>query len=116
MAVQIIDNFSDLIYTGDKVLSKDQPVFTLTGQTFSVPTQTSIQIGRDQHIEDEDGAFINHHCHPSCYIQDGAVYVVNRLHKGDSITFDYNVNEDTVSHPFICNCCQTLIRGRNFKK
>lgn len=104
--------FKDLIYNGDEPLQKDSIVLELKGEILTQPTRTSIQIDSDKHIEDSLGCFINHNCNPSCRIQDNKVLNNRILNKGDSITFDYNLNEDNMSNPFICHCCGELISGK----
>jgi hypothetical protein len=109
---KVVDNngFKDLTYQGD-IIKKDNLIFKLKGLIKNTPTRTSIQIGKNIHIEDNIGAFMNHSCNPSCYIKDSSVYANKDIQNGESLTFDYNLNETSMSHPFICNCCGKLIKG-----
>lgn len=106
------DGFHDLIYTSDIPLKKNRVLLQLRGRISKNPTRTSIQIGKNKHVEDELGKYINHNCNPSCTIQNNNVITLKTIKKGDSITFDYNSSEDVIFHPFFCNCCGKQIRGR----
>ncbi len=90
--------------------SKDEEVFTLTGTVSDVQTRTSIKVGDDKHIEDKFGAFINHSCNPTVKIQDGTVVAIKKISRHEEITFDYQSNEDDLTNPFICICCDKLIQ------
>lgn len=63
--VKETDGFKDLIYNGSAAISTNKIVFELKGEIINYPTKTSIQIGPNEHIEDELGQFINHHCYPN---------------------------------------------------
>ena len=84
-------------------------VLSLTGQTLSEPTRTSIKVGESQHVDDTIGNFINHNCNPTCKIENKRVIAIKNIKDGDEITFDYSENEDKLASPFICSCCNKLI-------
>ena len=107
------DGFKDLKYIGDNTLFPGDSVYVLSGELLKEPTRISIQIGPDEHIEDEWGQYVNHSCDPSVKIVNNQLIAVKQIEKGDSITFDYNVSEDHMSNPFYCNCCNKLIKGKN---
>jgi hypothetical protein len=112
---QIVDhgnNFRDLVYVGENQLKANDVVLELKGEILQSPTRESIQLGPNQHIFDKTGQFINHACNPTCKIVGRTVVVIDKLSKGDSVTFDYNSNEDVVSFPFYCNCHHKLISGK----
>lgn len=109
------DTFCDLIYTGSEVINKGEIVLILEGDILDYPTRTSIHIGKDQHIEDDIGKYINHACDPTCRVENSTLVAVKQINHGDSITFDYNDSEVLMSDPFECNCCTKPIRGSYFK-
>jgi uridine kinase len=109
--VSNIQEFMDLKYIGPSVQSGTS-IYKLTGNIKTKPTRTSIQIGPDKHIEDEWGQYINHSCYPSVKIIDGNLVAIKELELETSITFDYNQNEDNMSDPFLCHCCNKLIGGK----
>jgi SET domain-containing protein len=37
------------------------------------------------------------------------------IEEGEEITFDYNITESTLAHPFICNCCGKEIKGKSYE-
>ena len=110
---KIIDQneFKDLKYYGDTVLLGDT-IYNLTGSILPYPTRTSIQIGPSQHIEDYQGKYINHSCDPSVKVVNNKLIAVKQINNGDSITFNYNETEDTMSNPFTCHCCGKEISGK----
>lgn len=109
----IVDNegFKDLAYLGSEVPG-DTVIYTLSGTILNQPTKTSIQISKNEHIEDELGQYINHNCNPNVKIVDKYVISLKQISDGDSITFNYNDSEDKLSNPFICNCCNKEIIGK----
>ena len=109
--VSNIQEFKDLKYIGPSVQSGTS-IYKLTGNIKTKPTRTSIQIGPNKHIEDEWGQYINHSCYPSVKIIDGNLVAIKELKLETSITFDYNQNEDNMSDPFLCHCCNKLIAGK----
>ena len=104
------DGFKDLKYFGNNVGSGDV-VYVLTGDIKNKPTQTSIQIGPNQHIEDLLGQYVNHSCYPTVKVVGNNLVAINTIINKDSITFDYNVSEDEMSNPFLCHCCGKKIKG-----
>jgi len=86
--------------------------FSPTGVT-EAPTRTSIQVGIQQHIEDEVGQYVNHNCIPSCEVTSQGIRALKDIKEGEEITFDYNSNEDVMANPFKCNCCGKMIKGKN---
>ena len=94
----------------------------ITTATPSTKAYTSVQTGRDSHIElNSDLVFINHSCAPSLNfdMQRMEVRVVDHrpLHKGDALTFFYPSTEWEMTQPFECLCgagegvCKGWIRG-----
>lgn len=110
---RVIDNkgFRELIYYGPPIRSRSL-VYILSGTLVGSPTQTSIQVGPNQHLEDKWGQYINHSCNPTVKVVGTTLISTKKIDNGDSITFDYNESEDIVSHPFHCSCCGKLIQGK----
>lgn len=89
-------------------------IFIMHGDIITSPTQTSVQVGTNSHIEDKTAGFINHSCKPSAIIhRDTRAFISTRdIEVGDEITFDYTKNEDKMAAPFVCNCCGKFVSGK----
>ena len=111
--MKVVDNdgFKDLRYYGETVLS-GTVIYELTGTVLESPTRTSIQIGSNEHIEDDLGQYVNHSCEPSVKVVYNKLICLKDINNGDSITFNYNVSETEMSNPFVCHCCGKLISGK----
>lgn len=92
--------------------SKGEIIHKLGTVETTYPTRTSLQVGDHKYVEDFVGQYINHNCNPSATIINVNLVCIRDIPKGEEITFDYNANEDVVSHPFICHCCGKIITGR----
>jgi hypothetical protein len=44
-----------------------------------------------------------------------ALISLRGIKAGEEVTFDYNQNEDKLANPFVCQCCGTLIQGKQFE-
>ena len=97
---------------------KGAVLFVLEGPLLDYPTRTSIQVGKNKHIEDKLGAFINHSCQPSAVVdwQGHALISLRDLMPGEEITFDYSQNETELASPFTCGCCGRKMLGKVHKK
>jgi len=95
---------------------KGETVYYLQGLIMKKETQTSIQIGEDQHIEDGFGAFINHSFEPTCEIQGRHVIAVRPIKAGEELTFNYNVTENKVALPFVDHASNQTVGGRKWKE
>lgn len=96
---------------------KGEKLFDMNGEIVTHPTRTSIQIGKNKHIEDDIGIYVNHHCHPTAKVNQKkrALISIKNIEIGDEITFDYNQNEDQLATPFTCHCCHKKIMGKRMK-
>ena len=103
--------FKSLRYYGEPI-PPNTLVYVLSGCIYNQPTRTSIQIGPDQHIEDQWGQYINHKCDPSVRVINNKLISSKRINDGDHITFNYNESEDIMANPFMCNCCDKIISGK----
>jgi SET domain-containing protein len=108
------NGFKSLKYHGNSVFP-GEVLYYLKGPVESEPTRTSIQIGPNKHIEDIWGQYINHNCDPNIKIIDNNLVTLKEINDGDDITFDYNVSEENMASPFVCNCCGKLINGYSNK-
>ena len=97
-------------------IPQGKKIFKLEGKVLEVPTQTSIEIGPRQHIEDFHGSFINHSFQPTTEISDGWVVAVKDIYLGEELTFDYNLNETCVQFPFIDTKTQRIVEGSRPRK
>lgn len=91
----------------------------ITTATPSKKAWTSVQTGRNSHIElNSDLVFCNHSCDPSLVFDMGKmeVRVVDHrpLKKGDVLTFFYPSSEWEMDQPFDCTCGagENICRGR----
>ena len=105
----------------NRTFNKGEIVLLLKGNHFPFPTRTSIQVGKDKHIENYEGGHINHHCNPNANIiiipdVEPALVVSNKsIFEGEEITFDYETTESEIAEPFQCNCLGNWIRGKNYR-
>lgn len=96
-----------------KPIKAGETIFIMSGKIISEPTQTSVQIGQHQHIEDPLAKFLNHHCSASAEVlrESRALVALRDLQAGEEITFNYAKNEDKMAVPFVCRCCARNIEG-----
>ncbi len=66
-----------------------------------------------RHIDHPFGRYVNHHCDPSCYIDQTRELMIALIdiNIGDEITFDYSLNESTIAAPFECSCGASHCKG-----
>ena len=99
------------VYSNQKFNSGDI-VLVLRGRIVTEATRTSIQVSDLDHIEDEIGHYINHHCDSTCKIDGKNVIAIRDINIDDEITFNYSQSENVIASPFICACCNKLISGK----
>lgn len=89
-------------------------LFKMKGELLKSPTRTSVQIGDHLHIEDEIAGYINHSCVPNAKIDKHthSFIALKDIVVDEEIVFDYNMNEDMLASPFVCECCNRKIMGR----
>lgn len=100
------------VFTSTAV-KKGELLFKLSGEIVEAPTRTSVEIGKDKHIEDIIAGCINHSCTPNTKVDKTipAFVSLRDIQKGEEITFDYNENESVMACPFKCECCGKKILG-----
>lgn len=79
---------------------KDSVVFRLEGTVSDYPTRESIHIGRNKHITDKWGTFMNHSFNPTTKICGYNVIALKDIKKGEELTFNYNESEISMACPF----------------
>jgi len=105
----------------NRVFNKNEIVLLLKGNYFPKPSRTSIQVGKNKHVESYEGGLINHHCNPNTRIivvptVEPAIVVASKIiFKGEEITFDYETTEIEMASPFKCECHGNWIQGRNYR-
>jgi len=84
------------------------------------PTQFTVQVGRDRHVEVKELASMNHSCDPSTILDTTRMLVIARrdIAAGEELTFFYPSTEWEMSAPFICLCgaanCIHVVAGARF--
>ena len=87
---------------------------------FDKPSQFTVQIGIDQHVEVRELASMNHSCDPSTILDTTRmlVFAARDLAPDDELTFFYPSTEWEMSSPFICLCgapnCIHVVAGARF--
>jgi|TARA_B110000305_G_C19082177_1_gene466723 hypothetical protein len=93
------NDFCKLI-TSNRYASGDI-IHTLKGEMYNKPSRTTIEIGKDLHVDDPYGIFINHAFDPTCVIIKDTVVAAKDMEIGEEITFNYNVSETKMATPFV---------------
>jgi len=86
-------------------------VHLLFGSILNYPTRESIHIGKNKHIIDKLGSFINHSNQPNIKIDGLAVVAIKTININDEIMFDYNSSEINMAEPFYSD--GVFICGKN---
>lgn len=83
-----------------KSYKKDDVIYTMSGNLTNKPSQKSIYIGDDMHLEDKFGQYINHSFEPNVKIERNKLIALKPIDKYDELTFNYNENEINMVYPF----------------
>lgn len=97
------------LFTSTKINRGDIFMDLLEGVTTRVRTRTSIQVDEDLHVEHEAARYINHSFVPNATVLDCALIAILEIEAGDEIVFDYTMNEDDISSPFIDKTTELLV-------
>jgi SET domain-containing protein len=102
-------------YAGEKISNQEslkrERRYIRTGHIwcFKLTNRTVIDAG----VGGNAARFINHSCHPNCYIdiKDGVIWIraARTIRKGEELTYDYNTDGDGLIK---CRCnpgCQRLL-------
>jgi hypothetical protein len=102
---------------GEVIHKIDTSVFTKVDK----PRYTSVQIGKDEHIElNSDLVYMNHSCDPSVFFNTTTweLIAARDIAVGDELTFFYPSTEWRMDQPFQCWCnakhCLREIRGADY--
>jgi len=95
----------------NKSFKKYEVVYILKGDIKSIPDKYSIEIGKDKHITDKYGIYINHSFEPSVMINNCDIVSLKDINVGDEICFNYNKNETSMACPFEIN--GKMVKGVN---
>lgn len=87
-------------------------IHKLQGEIQSKPTRTTIEVGVNQHIDDNHGIYMNHSFDPSCKIEDGYIVAIKDIDCGEELTFNYNDSETKMSCPFKDNETHEMVSGK----
>tara|TARA_Y100000590_G_C15548474_1_gene949914 strand:- start:62 stop:400 length:339 start_codon:yes stop_codon:yes gene_type:complete len=93
-----------------KKYSKGSIIFTLEGKILDKPNKYTIEIGKDKHIIDKYGIYMNHSFTPSTKIDGKNIIALKDINIGDELHFNYNNNETCMACPF------NTINGKVFGK
>ena len=111
-----------------KNIKKGTVILQLDGSRTSSPTQYSVQIGHELHIDIPKQftqknevyywAFLNHSCQPNAFFKNMQLIALTDISENKEITFNYNTTELEMSNPFLCNCkqdhCINNVEGYKF--
>lgn len=103
MEVQYIHSLKQDGLVATKNYSKGEVIHILTGLISSEPTKYTIQIGKDKHILDRYGIFINHSFNPNIKINGKKIIAIKNIYKNDQLCFNYKKNESKITNPFLVN-------------
>jgi SET domain-containing protein len=111
----IAKNTRIIDYAGEKISNQEslkrELRYLKTGHIwcFKLTNRTVIDAG----VGGNDARFINHSCHPNCYIdiKDGIIWIraARTIRKNEELTYRYNTDGECL---IVCRCtpgCQTLL-------
>ena len=84
------------------------------------PTQFTVQVDRDRHVEVRELSSMNHSCNPSVILDTSRMlaFAARDIAAGEELTFFYPSTEWEMSAPFICLCgapnCIHVVAGARF--
>ncbi len=104
--IRVIRNTFGKVATTKVPIPEGQLVRVMKGVKLKYPTQTSIRVGHQKHIEDRIGRWINHSCYPTLRVlEPGYLWALREIKPGMPLSFNYFENENEISTPFVCNDC-----------
>jgi len=96
----------------DKKHKKGNIIHKLMGPIYEKPSQTTIEIGTNAHVDDEYGVYMNHSFSPNCIIKEGCIVALCDIDENNELTFNYNVNETLMACPFVDNVTNDNVSGK----
>lgn len=106
-------NFKGLF--SEKQYQKDAIIHKLQGKTYNKPSRTTIEIGKNIHIDDNYGIYMNHSFSPNCIIKNGCIVAIKNIKINEELTFNYNENETSMAFPFVDNITKKKVSGKENK-
>lgn len=91
---KLLGVFADKNYENGSVLRE------LSGLLFTNPTRESIHVGRNMHVVDIYGKYMNHSFDPNVKIVNNKVIALRDIKQFEEITFNYNDSEINMACPF----------------
>ena len=109
--IKIILNTFGSVAVATRPIDKNMLVRVMNGYSVPYPTQTSIRLGEERHMEDRVGKFINHSCSPTLRVDKSSptLWAEKNILPNMPLTINYLENEKTISAPFICNDCKEWV-------
>lgn len=109
--IQIIHWSFGRVAVASRPIGKNLLIRVMNGYIVPYPTQTSIRLGEERHMEDNIGKFINHSCTPTLRVDDRSptLWSVKNLLPNMPLTINYLENEKPITTPFVCNDCNKWV-------
>ena len=110
--VKIIRNTFGKVAVATRPIDKNMLVRVMNGYTVAYPTQTSIRLEDERHMEDGIGKYINHSCSPTLRVDNTGpptLWAEKNILPNMPLTINYLENEKTITSPFICNECNKWV-------
>ncbi|MGC8856724.1 MAG: SET domain-containing protein-lysine N-methyltransferase [Anaerolineae bacterium] len=91
-----------------------------TEAVYDHPSQFTVQVDRNRHVEVQELASMNHSCNPNTILDTTQMRVIatRDIQSGEELTFFYPSTEWEMSAPFICLCgapnCIHVVAGARF--
>jgi len=104
------DNNKSLFSSEKHIIN--EKIHKLNGITYDKPSRTTIEIGKDVHMDDEYGIFMNHSFTPNCMIKDGYIVALCDINEDVELTFNYNSSETSMACPFVDNETKQQVYGQ----
>ena len=90
---------------------KNDIIHKLVGEIKENPDKYTIEIGKNKHILDSFGIYINHSFTPNIKIENGFIVAIKDININEELCFNYNDNESNMFNPFYVN--NILVSGNN---
>jgi len=103
MEVKLSTKLNELGLFAKKSYKTNDIIFVLSGKEYNHPTRETIYVGKNIHIHDKNGMYMNHSFNPTTSIDGSNVVALVDIVSGDELTFDYNKNEINMAAPFVAD-------------
>ena len=112
MDIKYIERIKGNGLIAKKKYKKNTIIHVLSGEIRSKPNRYTIEIGKNKHILDKYGIYMNHSFTPNTVIDGLNVIALKDIEINDEITFNYNENETNMVCPFISD--NILVSGKSY--